>query len=166
MENPGIGWTSASKLWWWLRWRFMLLALAFMFGFLAFRLGAGVTDRPEVIESGLLAHVYYTLGLFVLGGMDLGVPEGGPDIARWLLWVAYFLCPAITLSAVIEGIVRAINPEAWALKRIRDHIVIGGGGALTRLYVSRLREIAPKVPVVIVEESAELIDRAEGRLGE
>lgn len=123
-----------------------------MCGLLAFELGAEVSDRASVPGAGLATHVYYTLGLFVFGGMDLGVPSGGPVVAQRLLWVAYFLCPAITASAVAEGILRAIDPESWALRRVKKHIVIGGGGRLTRMYLTRLRSRHPDVPVIVVEK--------------
>lgn len=123
-----------------------------MCGLLAFELGAEVSDREGVPGAGLATHVYYTLGLFVFGGMDLGVPSGGPIVAQRLLWVAYFLCPAITASAVAEGILRAIDPESWALRRVKKHIVIGGGGRLTRMYLTRLRCQHPDIPVIVVEK--------------
>ncbi len=150
-----------TKLWRWFRWRSMLLAMAFMVGFLGFQLGAGVSDRMGVEDAGIWTHVYYTLGLFVLGGMDLGVPRGGSNLALSLLWTAYFLCPIITLSAVIEAIVRTLNPQAWALRRIKGHVVIGGAGRLTMLYLARLRAESPNTPVVIVESRADLLDAVD-----
>ena len=83
--------------------------------------GVGVTDRDGVGQADFMTKVYYTLGLFVLGGLDLGVPQGGPRWAQALLWFAYFGAPAITTSALVEGVLRAIRPDAFRLRR-KDRI--------------------------------------------
>ena len=132
-------------------WRGGLLALVFSAGFIAFAAGVGVSDRPHLVSSSLLAKCYYTLGLFVLGGMDLGTPVGGPDWARVLLWVSYFAAPAITASALIEGVVYVLQPQAWVLRRMRGHIVIAGCGRLAMLYMKKVRQVQPRTPIVVIE---------------
>jgi Trk K+ transport system NAD-binding subunit len=104
-----------------------------------------------VADADFLTRAYYTIGLFVLGGLDLGVPQGGSSVGRAMLWTSYFMAPAITASAVIEGVLRAIGPRNWALRTMRHHIVIGGCGKLTMQYLRRLRENFPHKPVVIVD---------------
>ncbi|MFT7581220.1 MAG: voltage-gated potassium channel Kch [Myxococcota bacterium] len=121
--------------------------------FVALMAGVGVSDRTAVADADVLTKIYYALGLFVLGGLDLGVPVGGGEFARSMLWVAYFAAPAISFAALIEGILRAIRPHAWLLRRLDDHIVIGGCGRLAMLYLQRLRETNPTVTVVIVEKN-------------
>ncbi len=135
----------------WLRWRWLLLAVVFICGLTPFLLGVDVSDRSGVPTAGLLTQAYYTIGLFVLGGLDLGVPTGGPPYARSLLWFAYFAAPAITASAVIEGVLRAIRPRNWALRRMSGHVIIAGCGKVTMQYLARLRAKHPNKPVVIVE---------------
>ena len=62
-------------------------ALFFFFGALAgFESGVSVTERPGVAEAGLLTQAYYSLSLFVVGGIDLGTPYGGPLFGRVLVW--------------------------------------------------------------------------------
>lgn len=139
--------------WLWFWWRGLVFALSFALGFSAFSMGVGVSDRPGVANADLMVKVYYSLGLFVFGGLDLGVPLGGPAIGRAMLWVAYFTSPAITAAAVIEAAVRVLRPERWALRRIRDHVVIGGGGELARLVLAELRAHDPRRRVVVVELS-------------
>jgi voltage-gated potassium channel Kch len=129
----------------------LFIVLVFACGLSGFVMGVGVSDRAGVAQAGLLTQAYYTLGLFVLGGMDLGVPVGGPRAARALLWFAYFAAPTITASAVIEGLLRAIRPRHWALRRLRHHVVIAGCGKLTMLYLERIRECHPRKRIVIVE---------------
>ncbi len=133
-----------------LRWRLALPAAAFVFGLIGFASGVGVTERPEVVDGGLLSKIYYALGLFIFGGMDLGTPVGGPAVARTFLWTAYFLAPAITASAVIEATLRLIAPEHRWMRRIRGHVVVAGAGRLTALYLSRLRASVGDVAIVVV----------------
>jgi Trk K+ transport system NAD-binding subunit len=128
--------------------------LVFICGLASFLMGVDVSDRPGVPNAAFLTQAYYTVGLFVLGGLDLGVPLGGPTYARALLWFAYFAAPAITASAVIEGVLRAIRPRHWALRRMSGHIVIAGCGKVTMQYLARLRANHPTKPVVVVETQA------------
>jgi voltage-gated potassium channel Kch len=137
----------------WFFWRGLALVAVFVAGLVAFELGVDVTDRRGIADAGLLTHIYYTLGLFVLGGMDLGVPTGGSGLARGLLWFAYFAAPTITASAVIEGVLRAVDPERWRLRRMTHHVVLGGGGKLGALYLERLRQNHAHTPVVVVESN-------------
>lgn len=127
-------------------------------------LGVGVSDRDAVAEAGLFTKAYYTLGLFVLGGMDLGMPVGGPPVGRALLWFAYYAAPTITASAVIEGLLRALGPRVWMLRRMRRHVVIAGCGKLTMLYLARLREVDRRRPVVIVETQPDRPNLDEARV--
>jgi hypothetical protein len=131
-----------------LRWRFGLPVLAFALGVVGFLSGVGVSER-EIAEAHALAKVYYTLGLFLFGGMDLGTPTGGPAWGRSMLWVAYFMAPAITASAVIDAALRVLAPER-RLARMRGHVVVAGAGQLTLLYLRRLRQADPRGPVVVV----------------
>ncbi|MCA9653420.1 MAG: NAD-binding protein [Myxococcales bacterium] len=133
-----------------LRWRFGLPVLAFMLGVVGFLSGVSVTERPDVVDAGFLTKLYYTLGLFLFGGMDLGTPDGGPLWGQGLLWTAYFLAPLITASAVIDAALRVLAPER-RLKGLRDHVVVAAGaGRLPSLYLRRLREADPRTPVVVV----------------
>lgn len=136
-------------------WRGGLLLLAFLCGLSGLLLGAGVSDREGIPESGLLTKVYYALGLFVFGGMDLGMPRGGPPAARALLWTAYFVCPSITAAAVVEGAVRLLRPERWALRRLSRHVVIAGCGDLARTYIEELRRCDPRRVIVLVDVRAD-----------
>jgi Trk K+ transport system NAD-binding subunit len=142
---------ARRRAWRKIRWRWGLLLVAFVLGYAGFSMGVGVSSRSHVADAGFLPRAYYTIGLFVLGGLDLGVPTGGPLAGRVMLWISYFLAPAITASAVVEGVLRAIGPRNWALRTMRGHIVIGGCGKLTMQYLRRLRERYPHKPVVIID---------------
>lgn len=156
---------DARTGWRWLRWRLLVLLAVFGAGLLALSSGAGVSDR--VLEgAGLLTRVYYTLGLFVFGGMDLGIPQGGPAWARGTLWFVYFAAPAITTSAVVEAVLRALQPRAWWRRRLRGHVVVVGCGRLALLYLQHVRDERPRQPVVVVERDpdAPLARQAAARL--
>ncbi|MEM7160291.1 MAG: NAD-binding protein [Myxococcota bacterium] len=131
------------------RWRLVLPVLAFALGVIGFLAGVDVTERPGVADANLLTKLYYTLGLFLFGGMDLGTPVGGPAWGRALLWTAYFLAPAITASAVIDAALRMISPER-RLAGLREHVVVAGTGRIPALYLRRLREADPSVLIVVV----------------
>lgn len=131
-----------------------LRTAAALFFFLAalvtFELGVSVSERPELNQASLLAKAYYSLSLFVVGGLDLGTPVGGHPLARALLWFVYFGAPILTASALLEALLRAVSPQRWLLKRLRDHIVVVGSGELSFSYLRTLREHDPDVPVVVV----------------
>lgn len=136
----------------WARWRGLILSAVIAFGVIAMQAGADVSDRPGMPEAGFLTQLYYVLGLFVLGGLDVGVPDRGPQWAQALLWFVYFAAPAVTTSALVEAVLRAVRPHALK-RRLRGHIVIGGCGRLAMLYMRKLRERDRKSPVVVVERS-------------
>ncbi len=143
--------TGFRGLWKWFRWRALALAFVFACALLAFSMGAQPSARPDMIHEPLLARVYYSMSLFVLGGTDLGVPVHGSTAALSLAWFSYFAAPAITASALVEAVVRVLTPEIWRLYRLRGHIVIFGAEPLSVLFVRRLREQSPNAPVVLVE---------------
>lgn len=132
-------------------WRVTLAVVVTLAAILAFRMGVGVTDRPGVESAGLPTQLYYALGLFVLGGLDLGVPIGGPPLGYGLLWSAYFLAPLLTVGAVVEWLLRVWNPRWWRLKGLKDHIVIVGMGQIGTLYLEALRRVDPRRRVVTVD---------------
>jgi len=55
---------------------------------LAFRNGVNVSDRGDIPNDAFLVQLYYAIGLFALGGMDLGMPTGGPRVWQNILVVA------------------------------------------------------------------------------
>ena len=133
-----------------LDWRWIAVGLPFVLGFIAFAAGVNPSQRPEAGASGLAVHAYYILELFVVGGLDIGVPEGGPVWARALLWITYFGAPLLTASAAVEAVIRIINPRQWVLRNLRDHIVIFGSGELTISYLRMLRKQKVDTRIIIV----------------
>jgi hypothetical protein len=147
--NPARG---ARALWRPLVWRLLAFVLVFLMAVVGLSMGAGVSER-DLYDAGLAERAYYALGLFVLGGLDLGTPVGGPLVGRALLWGAYFLAPIITVSALVETAIRLIGPLALRVRPLSGHVVIGGAGRLALLYVRRLREHDRRRPIVLVDRN-------------
>jgi Trk K+ transport system NAD-binding subunit len=113
-----------------------------------------------VAEADLFSKAYYAVGLFILGGLDLGTPTGGPLYARILLWMAYFAAPAWTASAVFETILHALRPPVWRVRNVKNKIVIVGGGELTLGFLNRitLTGNARRVIVIVNESQHSYLD--------
>jgi len=141
---------STRELWRPLVWRVLAFALVYAIAVTALSMGVGVTQR-DLSGAGIGERAYYALGLFVLGGLDIGLPEGGPPLGRALLWAAYFLAPIITVSALLEAALRLLGPLALRVRLLKGHIVIGGAGRLSLLYVRKLRQRDSRRPIVVVE---------------
>jgi voltage-gated potassium channel Kch len=135
-----------------LTWRAAAFAIVYAAALVGLASGVGVAER-ELAGTGLAAKAYYALGLFVLGGLDIGTPIGGPPLGRAVLWAAYFLAPIITASALLEAAARLIGPLGMRLRPPSDHVVIGGAGRLTLLYVRKLRARDPRRTIVVVDAS-------------
>jgi voltage-gated potassium channel Kch len=149
----------------WLGWavRGVLLVVVFVAAVLSFRAGVDVTDRPGVPDTGIVSQVYYAIGLFVLGGLDLGMPVGGPLIARVVLFVCYFAAPLITTSAVIEGVLRLVGSRWLDRVNLRDHVVVVGIGRLGMTFLSALREREPDRLVLTVDQDASHTNLAQAK---
>lgn len=144
-----------------LNWRWAAAVTLFLLGFGGLLSGVTLSERPEVTASGLLTKAYYTLGLFVVGGLDIGTPVSGPLMGRIMLWLAYFGAPILTASAVIEAVIRVMAPHRWQFKRLQNHIVVVGAGELTTSYLRVLRKSSPNVPIVVVDEAIEAVREQE-----
>jgi Trk K+ transport system NAD-binding subunit len=144
-----------------LNWRWVAAITLFLLAFFGLASGVALSERPAVASSGLLTKAYYSLGLFVVGGLDIGTPVSGPVVGQIMLWVAYFGAPILTASAVIEAVIRVMAPHRWQLRRLHDHIVIVGAGELTISYLRVLRRHYPKVPIVVVDEAMETVREQE-----
>ena len=126
---------------------FVVVYLAALVGFM---MGVGVSERDLTLAT-TATKAYYALGLFVVGGMDIGTPVGGPAIARALLWLSYFLAPLLTATAILEAALRMLAPLALRYRLLDAQVVIAGCGNLALLYLRRLRDLEPGARVVVVE---------------
>jgi hypothetical protein len=138
----GLSWRGAFL-------RALVPTVVFWLGYLGLAHGAGVSERS--IPASPLHWLYYALGLFVMGGLDLGTPNRGPWWAQALLWAAFFGAPAVTASALVEVLWVLALPMAYRLRRLRDHTIVVGGGRLAELYLQRLRVFAPQARIIVVD---------------
>lgn len=145
-------------------WRWLVAILLFLMALTGFLMGVSLSERPQVVSSDILTKAYYSLGLFVVGGLDLGTPNGGPALGRALLWIAYFGSPILAASALIDAILRVLTPHKWRLHRIKNHIVIVGSGELTITYLKALRDVDKNVPVVIIDNQIDKLREHELRV--
>ena len=159
-EWPGRPWPPVQVRAW-LGWRWMAAVVFLAFGIVGLASGVSLSERPDVGESGLLVMIYYSLGLFVFCGLDVGFPVGGPAYGRLLLWVSYFGAPLLTAAAVVEAAMRVMRRDRWQLRRLSDHVVIVGAGALTLTYLRVLRRKRPNARVVVLVEYIEPTRRQE-----
>lgn len=120
-----------------------------LLGWGAFMMGAEVSER-ELGSLSWLGHLYNAMGLFVVGGLDLGVPSGGPVAARTMLWACYFAAPIVTVAAVVQAFLRAFADKARVHLPLRDHIVLLGEGRIGRLYLEVIQRLEPDRQVVWV----------------
>jgi hypothetical protein len=150
-----------------LLWRVFLILATAGIALAALQLGVGFSERAGVPEAPLATKIYYVLGLFFLGGLDLGTPLGGPDFARWALWTTFFGAPAITTGAIVEGFLLTVRPDWWQRLSLRDHIVVVGAGRTGMLYIEAVREWEPHRLVVLVglEDDLPFVVEAQARLG-
>lgn len=144
-------------------WRWPVALVLFLLAFGGLVSGVSLSERPDVIHSDWLTKAYYSVGLFVVGGLDIGTPIDGSLLGRTALWLAYFGSPALTASAVIEAVVTMVSPKGWKLKRLHDHVVIVGTGGLTTSYLRVLRKHAPNLSVVVVDDKIEFVREQELR---
>lgn len=146
-----------------------MLALAFLAcGFFGFLSGVGVTER-DLAGANPFALLYYAMGLFILGGMDLGVPVGGPWWGQALSWIAYFGAPLLTTSALVEWLqVLVAKPMRW-LRKMKGHTIIIGVNDLSRSVMDKIDALDETSQMLVVDREIrspirlELADRYHAR---
>jgi Trk K+ transport system NAD-binding subunit len=138
-----------------LSWKSWTAITIFGCGLAGLALGVEVSERPGVSDEDIFTKAYYALGLFVLGGMDLGTPVNGPLYGRILLWIAYFAAPIWTASAVFETILHALRPPVWHVRRIKNKVVILGGGELTLGFLNRITTSGNARRVIVIVDKAQ-----------
>jgi hypothetical protein len=141
--------------------RLMSVFLVFVLVVAAFAGGVVTSERPGLADDPITVWIYYAAGLFVFGGLDLGTPVGGMAAGRAALWIAYFLAPAITTSAVIEGLLRLVRPQWLKRRRLDGHMVLVGAGQVGMAYLEALRSVEPERPVLLIDRSAGLATAEE-----
>jgi voltage-gated potassium channel Kch len=142
-------------------WHWYAALILFLSASVGFTSGVGLTGQPDIVDAPFVVKAYYSMGLFVVGGLDIGTPVGGPLYGRILLWIAFFGSPLLAASAVIEAVLRVMSPQRWRLRRLRNHIVIVGSGDMTLSYLRVLRSQEGDVRVVVVDQNIDRVRELE-----
>lgn len=133
-----------------LNWRIIWAAVVFGLAMVAFESGTTTAYRVDLEPVGPLVHAYWTLSLFFVAGGEIGMPTGGPVWARAILWFVYFAAPALLISAVIEAVFGAIDPDRWRLRSVSGHTIVAGTGHLPQTAVEVLSARRLDGPIVSV----------------
>ncbi len=141
-------------------WRWLLAIVFFTLGFCGFVSGVLVTER-DISAANPFVLMYYSLGLFILGGMDLGVPIGGPAWGRACLWIAYFGAPLLTTSAIAEWLqLMVAHPGRWLIS-LRNHTIIVGVNDVSRSVMDKLMRIDKGARIIVVDRDIRKTVRQE-----
>lgn len=144
-------------------WRWSVAAVLFFCAFFGFLTGVGLSERPDVHAADALTKAYYSLGLFVMGGLDLGTPQGGPLFSRTLLWISYFGSPILAASTIIEAVVKTLSPHTWRFQRFRNHVIVAGSGELAVSFVKEFRRVSPSANLLIIDNDFDQLREIEFR---
>ncbi len=134
-----------------------MVLIVFACGLAGFESGVQVSER-DLVDVNLATKMYYTLGLFILGGMDLGVPVSGPWWGQVLLWIGYFGAPLLTGSTILDWVQQIVSKQNRWLRELSNHIVLVGVDDVARSMLEKLMELNPRSQVLIVERE---ISKAE-----
>jgi hypothetical protein len=140
------------------------VAAVFILTIAAFASGVRTTGVDDMLGLSIFAWIYYAGGLFVFGGLDLGVPTGGSGIGRGALWIAFFLAPAITTTAVIEAALQLIRKDKFSRKSLKGHAVVVGAGRLGLTYIQAIRRVEPDKPLLLVDLEGDKLSAEEANL--
>jgi hypothetical protein len=127
--------------------------ICIMITIMAFREGVN-TQFVDVADDSFFTQLYYGLCLFTMGGIDLGMPKGGPDFWRVGLWVTYFAAPLLSVAVVIEGLIATFRPYLSFLWPRKNHLIIAGAGKVTFAFIRQVRKSYPKIPIVVIENKS------------
>ncbi|RKY56007.1 MAG: hypothetical protein DRP96_11750 [Candidatus Neomarinimicrobiota bacterium] len=134
----------------WKYWKLFIFVLVTLLACISF------LQTDMVSESGAGRYfeaLYYSLTLFIIGGIDIGMPSGGSATVITVLWMCYFLAPLLTLGAVYQVIQEKLLSRFSP--RWRNHTVICGLGRNGKLIYDLVKEHSPKSHKVIVIEKDE-----------
>jgi voltage-gated potassium channel Kch len=144
--------------------RLSAVAVVFLLTIGAFASGVRTSGVDEMSSLSIFAWIYYAGGLFVFGGLDLGVPTGGSAIGRGALWIAFFLAPAITATAVVEAALRLIRKDKFSPKWLEGHVVVVGAGRLGLAYIQAIRRVEPDKQLLLVDLEGDKLSTEEADL--
>jgi len=131
----------------WKYWKHFLIATIIAVAWISF------LQTSMLVHTGLSRYfeaLYFSLSLFIISGMDIGLPSGGSPVVLTLLWISYFLAPLMTLSVVYQVIQEKVLSHFSP--RWHNHSVICGLGRNGKLIYDLVLEHADKNHRIVVIE--------------
>lgn len=117
-------------------------------GLIGINNGVYFADIPNIGQETFAVQLYYIISLFLMSGIDLGMPIGGEQFYRSLVYAAYFLAPIIAVTSAIEAILRSVDPNFFK-RKYKNHIIIIGA---SKLSLTRLDDIREE-KIIIVDDN-------------
>ena len=151
-----------------LHWRWILAVTVFCCSLAGFVSGVEVSER-DIANVNLATQMYYSLGLFILGGMDLGVPVTGPWWGQLLLWIGYFGAPLLMGSTIVDWVHQVVSDQNRWLGSLRGHVILVGTDDLVHNILEKLEELEVSGTIVVIDkvistsQSLELSERYGAR---
>jgi Trk K+ transport system NAD-binding subunit len=143
--------------------RFSVPILIVIISTICFQFGVNVENIPDEDSKGILMHILYALSLFTLGGVSLGVPISGPLWAIRLLYVMYYLAPAVSLGALVEHLFTSARFYLrFKILKGNHFVIIGAGRVATQIpemlngvYKNNYKrtKLGIEVPIVVADKN-------------
>jgi hypothetical protein len=129
-------------------WKQLLVSAVFLVAFATFLQSSMVGTAPDRVPRAL----YYAVSLFILGGLDIGLPHDQSTSITLLLWLCYFLAPLLTASYLYDFVQKTLLDRIP--RRIQGHTILCGLGRNGHLIYELIRENFPaNHKLVIIEKS-------------
>ncbi len=109
------------------------------------------TDMIVDVSPARYFHaLYFSIDLFLVGGLDIGFPHGGLKGFIIALWICYFLAPLLTVSFVFQILQEKIFSRLTPL--LKGHTIICGLGRNGKLIYHLVKEYSPKRHRIVLIE--------------
>ncbi len=136
------------------KWLIIYFGIIFLLSFSAFLFSEYIpfiASADSVFEK-VIAAVYCSLSLFIMGGVDIGNPSGEVLWIKSVLWISYVWAPLISVSYLTTFIQKKLLDRIP--KSISNHTAIMGFGRSGSLLYDFHRESKPHDNIIIVDKIA------------
>jgi len=143
--------------------RILIPIIIVLLSTICFQFGVNVGNLTNENSHGVLMHILYSISLFTLGGVSLGVPVSGPEWAKILLYFMYFIAPAISIGALMEHLFTSFRFYHQILLFRGNHSVIIGAGRVASNLPQKINSIFKneykrtkmgfKLPIIIADKN-------------
>ncbi len=143
--------------------RFTVPILIVIISTICFQFGVNVENISNEDSKGIFMHILYSLSLFTLGGVSLGVPISGPLWGIRLLYVMYYLAPAVSLGALVEHLFTSARFYLrFKILQGNHFVIIGAGRVATQIpeilnhfYKKKYKrtKLGIQVPIVVADKN-------------